>query len=58
MHEGQADFGMPMAYWNWRDDEDAAVAFLEETWRQWREITDKRLSPSEGLHWRWRHTAT
>ncbi len=38
-----ADFGMPMAYWNWGDSEAMVVAYVEECWRQWREVTSKPL---------------
>ena len=42
---GDADFGLPMAYWNWGDSDRAAVEYLNETFRQWQEITDKPLVP-------------
>lgn len=41
-----ADFGVPMAYWNWGDTSDAAVRYLDETWKQWREVTDKPIYPA------------
>jgi hypothetical protein len=37
-----ADYGMPMAYWNWITDP-TGVRYLEETVKQWREITGKPL---------------
>lgn len=42
---GNADFGLPMAYWTNNDSAANAVWFVEEAWRQWREITDKPLVP-------------
>lgn len=42
---GNADFGLPMMYWNWGDDPDSAVRYANESWAQWREITDKPLCP-------------
>lgn len=41
-----SDFGMPMAYWNWGDTADAAVRYLDEVWKQWREVTDKPIIPA------------
>lgn len=43
---GNADFGMMMAYWSWGDSPISAIAYLQESWRQWREITDKPLIPA------------
>lgn len=38
-----AEVGMPMAYWNWGDDAASALRYLEESWKQWREITSKPI---------------
>ncbi len=43
---GDADFGMPMAYWSWGDSAQSAIAYLKESWRQWRLITNKPLIPA------------
>jgi hypothetical protein len=43
---GDADFGVPMVYWSWGDDPASAVAYLQESYRQWREITDKPIIPA------------
>jgi len=43
---GDADFGIPMTYWSWGDDAENAVKYLEESWRQWRLITDKPIIPA------------
>lgn len=42
---GDADFGAPMCYWNWGNRAQDACAYLEESWRQWRTISDKPLLP-------------
>jgi hypothetical protein len=42
---GDADFGLPMTYWSWGDDAKNAVRYLDESWAQWRAITDKPLCP-------------
>lgn len=41
---GDADFGMPMAYWEGESAANA-VKLLQETWAQWREQTDKPIIP-------------
>jgi hypothetical protein len=38
-----ADVGMPMAYWDGGDTPAAAVKYLNNAWKQWREVTDKPL---------------
>jgi hypothetical protein len=38
-----AAVGMPMAYWFWGNNPASAVRFLDEVWKQWREITDKPI---------------
>jgi hypothetical protein len=43
---GDSDFGVPMLYWSWGDTPDQAVAYLRESWDQWREITNKPISPA------------
>ncbi len=43
---GDADFGVPMAYWSWGDSPQAAIAYLKESWSQWRAVTDKPLVPA------------
>jgi|DewCreStandDraft_4_1066084.scaffolds.fasta_scaffold04580_27 hypothetical protein len=40
-----ADFGMPMMYWNWGDDPLSALRYAEESWKQWRAVTDKPIVP-------------
>lgn len=40
-----ADCAMPMAYWNWKNDP-LGTGFLEETIRQWREVTSKPIIPA------------
>lgn len=42
---GNADFGMPMMYWSWGDAAADAIAYGQESWRQWRAITAKPLIP-------------
>ena len=42
---GDADFGMPMMYWNWGNDAFDAEKFAEESLKQWYAITDKPLVP-------------
>lgn len=41
---GDADFGLPMAYW-WDSAPENALLLLEQTFSQWREVTDKPLVP-------------
>lgn len=40
-----ADCAMPMAYWNWKTDP-LGTRFLEESVRQWREVTSKPIIPA------------
>jgi hypothetical protein len=42
---GGADFGVPMAYWGGESAANA-IHLLEQTWKQWREITDKPICPA------------
>ena len=39
---GDCDFGVPMAYW-WDSAKENAVLLAEQTFKQWREITDKPI---------------
>jgi hypothetical protein len=43
---GNADFGVPMVYWSWGDNSVAAMNYLDESWKQWRAITDKPIEPA------------
>jgi hypothetical protein len=43
---GDADFGIPMMYWSWGDDVANAVKYLEESFKQWRAITNKPIIPA------------
>jgi hypothetical protein len=38
-----ADYGMPMAYWNWGDSVARVEAYLNESVRQWKVVTTKPL---------------
>jgi hypothetical protein len=40
-----ADVGLPMMYWSWGDDAINAVRYLDESWKQWGEITQKPIVP-------------
>jgi hypothetical protein len=42
---GDADFGLPMMYWSWGDSAVDAMRYLDESWYQWREITNKPIVP-------------
>jgi hypothetical protein len=42
---GDADYGMPMAYWE-GETPAAAVKYLDVTLKQWREVTDKPIVPA------------
>jgi hypothetical protein len=43
---GNADFGIPMMYWSWGDTAIDAVKYLEESFKQWRAITNKPIIPA------------
>ena len=43
---GGADFGVPMMYWSWGDSAARATAYLDESWSQWRAITNKPIEPA------------
>jgi uncharacterized protein YraI len=40
------DYGMPMAYWSWGNSPADAVRYLNESWKQWRLVTDKPIFPA------------
>ncbi len=42
---GDADFGVPMTYWGGEIAANA-VHLLDQTWQQWREVTDKPICPA------------
>lgn len=42
---GYADLGIPMMYWSWGDDPASVIRYINESWSQWREITQKPIAP-------------
>ena len=43
---GDADFGVPMMYWSWGDDPASVIRYINASWSQWREITNKPIVPA------------